>query len=98
MLRKLLKTQLALFVILVALNIYVYLYVGVEPPANPEDYCETTSSVTDDCIADLPGEFARSAIPKVSLIVFLLFPLIYFLGGRLISLVNPEKHKREDPR
>jgi hypothetical protein len=85
---KLFLCQIALFALLAALNVYVYLYVGVESPTNPEAYCETTNNLKDDCIADLPGEFARGVIPVISVIIFLLFPLLYLGVGFLYRLVK----------
>lgn len=78
MAKRLLISQLILFAVLAMLNLYVYLYVGLELPADPEKYCDTAKNFSHTCIADLPGRFARSATPLVSLVLFVLFPFLYF--------------------
>ena len=76
MVKRLLIFQLILFATLVIINTYVYLNVGLEAPINPEEYCDTATDASTECIADLPGRFAKSATVAVSLVIFMLFPLI----------------------
>ncbi len=93
MIKRLLISQFILLVILAMLNIYVYLYVGLEPPVDPEKYCDTAKDLSHDCIADLPGRFARGATPSVSLVFFVLFPVFYFCVELIVKAMMPIKSK-----
>ncbi|WP_028863094.1 hypothetical protein [Psychromonas aquimarina] len=88
MLRRLLRNQFILLLLLTAVNLYVYYYIGVETPQNPQDYCDTTTLSTGECIADLPGEFARGALLQLSLIFFVCFPLLSIILGKVYSAVS----------
>lgn len=76
MIRRLKISMLVLFIALALTNVYVYLFVGVEPPVNPEAYCDTQSIPADVCIAELPGEFARGVTPMLSLLALVVFPFL----------------------
>ncbi|WP_019616373.1 hypothetical protein [Psychromonas ossibalaenae] len=86
--KKLLRNQFFLLLLLTLLNLYVYYFIGVEAPQDPQDYCAATTLSTGPCIADLPGEFARGAVLQLSLIFFVCFPLLSIILGRVYSAVS----------
>ncbi len=86
--RRLLKMQLILLLFLTAVNLYVYYFVAVEAPSNPQEYCDTATVSRENCIADLPGAFARSVILELSLIFFVCFPLLSIILQKVYKLFS----------
>lgn len=110
MLQTVLKAQLILFIMLVALNSVVIISVKHERNKSAEvvevsapdgmkymEYCQGGASKTlteendTSCIAEYPGDFAVFVITFYSLVLFIVFPVLYMLTLKIVTYIRNKK-------